>query len=762
MVKTQKNASVSQVALYARVSTEEQAGQDHFSIAAQFAEMHEEAQRRGWTVAGEFADEGISGTKRNRPQLEAVLALGASHSYDVLMVHELSRLSRSVYHTLDIFDTLGKTGIGFASVRDPDFDFADPSKRLFLTIIAAINEYFIVALSQHTRKSKRERSRQGLYNATSMPFGYDHEGDAGTPATVNLKETEIVRFAFENYATGRFSDLEIAELLNAQGYHTRSGRRFSKDAISGMLPHPFYMGKVPYRDASTGVIEIFEGRHEPIVSDDLWEKVQDVRTSRRTLSRAVQKKYRAYLLSNLAVCDACGRTLRGQGSKSGMYYREMSYQRGFTDCPHQGIGVRADLLDGQIHELIKNIELPKDWLAEVVGQVEDDAQLINLRRQRDRLEAERHRLQQMRIEGDFDDNLESYRDEMDRIRRENASLPTYDQIETIRVTGKAIEDLYQVWETADEADQRDLLRLMLREVRVDVCNGRITSIAPLAVFLSIFRKIPMLAEQEFGEFVPLWDIQETGSMPNLEQLPAEASTPASPSLTLPFFQSKSIAPAEDLRNTPSIAEGLRIFRAQANRPAVNVVQIVLAGETPLPMDLRRWPDAKCEFLSLTEFLQKPAESVDVLVTQYLLWENVLQDTAGQLGEDLLARVQERLHPDGVWYFKELLPQDFQAHWLFRYLPAAWQWAKNKTWSLHTFYNQLLSNGFSASTKRLAFRQPVAVLAAREILIQHPGFASVLTDGAVEHALQRLLEIENQAELLSSEFTVIEGWAQKKK
>jgi site-specific DNA recombinase len=675
------------------------------------------------------------------------------------MVHELSRLSRSVYHTLDIFDTLGKTGIGFPSVRDPDFDFADPSKRLFLTIIAAINEYFIVALSQHTRKSKRERSRQGLYNATSMPFGYDHEGDARTPATVNPQETEIVRFAFENYATGRFSDVDITELLNAQGYHTRSGRRFSKDTVSGMLSHPFYMGKVPYRDASTGVTEIFEGRHEAIVSEDLWEKVQDVRTSRRTLSRAVQKKYQVYLLSNLAVCDACGRTLRGQGSKSGLYYREMSFQRGYADCPHQGIGVRANLLDGQIHALIKNIELPKDWLEEVVGQVEDDAQLINLRRQRDRLEAERHRLQQMRIEGDFDDNLETYRDEMDRIRRENASLPTYDQIETIRVTGKAIEGLYQLWETADDADQRDLLRLMLREVRVDVCNGRITSIAPLALFLSIFRKIPMLAEQEYGEFVPLWDIQETGNIPSLQQLPVEATASVNPSVTLPFFQSKFLAPAGDLRNSPNIAESLRMFSEKTKHPAENVVQIVFPGELPLPMDLRRWPAAHCEHLSLTDFLQKPASDVDVLVSQYLLWENVSR--RNELAEDVLAQVHERLCTGGVWYFKELLPQDFQAHWLYRYLPASWQWAKMKTWKLHTFYNQLLSAGFSVTSKRHAFRQPVAVSAAREILTRYPGFASTLTDGVMQHALERLGQIENQAELLLSEFTVIEGWAQKK-
>ncbi len=142
MPKTPTNPSGSRVVLYARVSTEEQAGEEHFSIDAQFAEMRETARKKSWDVVGEFVDEGISGTKRTRPQLESVLAMARNGSVDILMVHELSRLSRSVYHTLDIFDTLGRLGVGFASVRDPDFDFADPSKRLFLTIIAAINEHY--------------------------------------------------------------------------------------------------------------------------------------------------------------------------------------------------------------------------------------------------------------------------------------------------------------------------------------------------------------------------------------------------------------------------------------------------------------------------------------------------------------------------------------------------------------------------------------------------------------------------------------------
>jgi hypothetical protein len=157
--------------------------------------------------------------------------------------------------------------------------------------------------------------------------------------------------------------------------------------------------------------------------------------------------------------------------------------------------------------------------------------MINLRRQRDRIEAERRRLQQMRIEGDFDDDMDVYQEEMDRIRRESTALPTYDQIESLKVTAKTIGDLYQIWESADSGDQRDLLRLMLREVRVDVPNGRVTSIAPLAVFVPVFRKLPLLFEYDFGYFLPLWN---EVMLPSIEQLSA-TEEPLANSPTLPFF-----------------------------------------------------------------------------------------------------------------------------------------------------------------------------------------------------------------------------------
>jgi len=90
------------VALYARVSTEMQA-EEGFSIEAQLNEMRAYAAQRGWKVVAEFVDAGISGSTMDRPGLRALLEAAQAHQFDVVLVHELSRLSRSVFDTFEIF-----------------------------------------------------------------------------------------------------------------------------------------------------------------------------------------------------------------------------------------------------------------------------------------------------------------------------------------------------------------------------------------------------------------------------------------------------------------------------------------------------------------------------------------------------------------------------------------------------------------------------------------------------------------------------------
>jgi len=444
----------------------------------------------------------------------------------------------------------------------------------------------------------------------------------------------------------------------------------------------------------------------------------------------------------LAVCDVCGRTLRAQGAKAGSYYREMSYERGYIDCPHQKTGVRAELLEQQVHELIKYIQLPEDWVKEVADHAGDEEEMIHLQHQRDRIESERRRLQQMRIEGDFDDNMDVYKEEIDRIRRESAALPTYDQIESLKVTAKTIGDLYQIWEHAEPGDQRDLLRLMLREVRVDVPNGRITSIAPLAVFVPIFRKLPTLFEYDFGYFLPLW---KDVSIPSVEQLPA-VTEPLSDSPTLPFFDRNPLLPQTEIRNTPAIAEALKLL---GKKEDIKVVQVIRDYVTAFPMDFRKWQGAHGYSMTLEEFLAQPEESFDVVISQFALWESQEQNN--------LDVILSKLTPGGVWYFNELLPVDSPAHWLYRAMPATWEWMKKNTWSLHSFYNRLQAECGKIKLKRHVYSQSVSHATAENVLRRKPMVVQAVSEEALPPAIVRLGELGP----LVSEFTIIEGWVKKK-
>ena len=193
-----KKLAVERVAAYARVSTEMQA-EEGLSITAQLNEIREYATARSWTVVSEFVDAGITGQTLDRPGLQNMLTAAEQGAFDVVIVHELSRLSRSsVYDTFSIFDRLGRCKVGFASVKEPEFDLSSPTGRFLLTMIAAINQYYIDILRMHTKKAKRERAREGLYNASVTPYGYAFGDSARVAPVVVPAEAEAVTQTMEH------------------------------------------------------------------------------------------------------------------------------------------------------------------------------------------------------------------------------------------------------------------------------------------------------------------------------------------------------------------------------------------------------------------------------------------------------------------------------------------------------------------------------------------------------------------------------------
>ena len=748
-----------EVILYARVSTEEQASDEHYSIEAQLNEMKDYAKVRGWVVKNEFVDGGVTGTRLDRPQLDAAIAMVEGNECDVLLVHELSRLSRSsIYETFNILENLGKHGAGFASVKEPDFDFADPSSRLFLTILAAMNQYYIDLLRMHTSKAKRERARQGLYNASFAPFGYQHTGGPKDPPIIDEENSKAVEMAFESYAIGRYTYQEIAEILNSEGYRTSRGRRFSKDAIAQMMRNPFYMGKVVYRSNPTSETEIFDGLHEAIVSEELWMRCKMVRDSHGSSSRAVQTSFRVYLLSQLARCDVCQRSLRSQGSDAGTYYREMSYQRGYLDCPHQRQGTRTNLVDPYVDAIITGIELPDDWLEEIRAQIGEDEELASIRNKRQRLEAERKRMKQLYIRGEFDEDIDLYKGEAARIRRELDNIPTYDQLEGLESTIAVVKNLHEAWGDSEPADRRDLLRLMLRRAWVDVVEDRLVAIRPKAFLYPIFRDMEMLEERELGYFVPRWREDRAAEILTFPRLDGVVQTPER-GVAAPFVLDSPLEPEEEKRIAPGVGQALMKQR-KIGIVAEKVYQVITPERPILPVDLRRWSKASHETISPQELIDQPHEHMDLLITQYQLWDHMV---ANQLPEELIAQVWQRMKPGGIWYLTELLPQDMPAHWVYRYFPSTWEWAKAHTWHLYMLYNRLQNHGFLTEVKRHMFYQPISLRIAEEVASSRPGPLVHLSDAQYNEGmadLEREIEEKGDDFSIGSEFNIVEAWVQK--
>lgn len=140
------------VALYGRVSTTNH-NQD---VNLQLSELREYCRRRDWTIAGEYVDNGVSGAKASRPELNRLMSDAHQRRFDVVLCWKLDRFGRFLKHLIDSLAEFESLGIMFVSLRD-SLDLTTPQGRLMFQIIAA--------MAQFERELIRERVSAGIRNA---------------------------------------------------------------------------------------------------------------------------------------------------------------------------------------------------------------------------------------------------------------------------------------------------------------------------------------------------------------------------------------------------------------------------------------------------------------------------------------------------------------------------------------------------------------------------------------------------------------------
>jgi len=138
-------------ALYSRVSTNN--GQDP---QVQLRELREYCRRRGWKVAGDYVDVGISGAKERRPELDRLLGDAHRRKFDAVVVWRFDRFARSVSHLLRALETFRSLGIEFVSLSE-QVDTSTPTGKMTFTVVGAVAEL--------ERSLIAERVRAGLRNA---------------------------------------------------------------------------------------------------------------------------------------------------------------------------------------------------------------------------------------------------------------------------------------------------------------------------------------------------------------------------------------------------------------------------------------------------------------------------------------------------------------------------------------------------------------------------------------------------------------------
>ncbi len=140
------------VAAYARVSTSNN-GQDP---EVQLRELREYVARRGWKLAGEYVDVGISGTKEKRPELNRLMSDAHRRKFDAVVVWKFDRFARSVSHLLRALETFKALGIEFVSLSE-QVDTSTPTGKMVFTVLGAVAEL--------ERSLIAERVKAGLRNA---------------------------------------------------------------------------------------------------------------------------------------------------------------------------------------------------------------------------------------------------------------------------------------------------------------------------------------------------------------------------------------------------------------------------------------------------------------------------------------------------------------------------------------------------------------------------------------------------------------------
>ena len=289
------------VAIYARVSTEHESQINALANQIQYYDEIIE-KHKDWKLYERYVDEGITGTSINkRKNFVRMIEDAKAGKFDLIITREVSRFARNTVDTLQQTRELKKYGVEVYFTEDNIWTFNDDDGELRLTLMATLAQNESRKTSQRVKAGMTIAMQNGVYFGTGNILGYNK---IGKEIVINKEQAEIVKFIFDEYLSGK-GCTAIKYECEAKGYKTSTGlSKWSSSYIARLLRNPFYCGTIVYRKqyvpnyleqkhkTNYGEIEniIVEGKHEPIVSKEDFDKVQKMLDEKSTKIYMNKKK----------------------------------------------------------------------------------------------------------------------------------------------------------------------------------------------------------------------------------------------------------------------------------------------------------------------------------------------------------------------------------------------------------------------------------------------------------------------------------------
>src|SRR3712207_4486468 len=317
------------VALYLRVSSEEQRDRETIEIQREF--LSEYCKLYGLEEAATYADDGVPGTlgMHERPEGRRLLDDTAAGRFGTVIVYRLDRLGRKLLVTVEAHDRLQEAGVALKSATEA-IDTSTPSGRLIFQMLASFAEYDRQSIIERTRAGLRRAFKNGRHGGV-IPYGYDIAPDGSF--VVVEEEAAVVRQIITNIAEGGSAAYAETKRLNAEGvpspgkrYKGRArtnGESWGDSSISDIVNQRAYSGTHVVRLEGGETIE----RPVPaIVSPELQAAAQAAVARNRRYSGG--KPGREYLLRSLVYCERCGVSYVGGSS----FYRRTGKRYSYYSC----------------------------------------------------------------------------------------------------------------------------------------------------------------------------------------------------------------------------------------------------------------------------------------------------------------------------------------------------------------------------------------------------------------------------------------------